>query len=292
MPLPGGAALTFGLETALLDILGQQTGLSLAQCLGTLPSFHPETVRGYVAVNATIGAKDTSEAVKQAQTARQKGFGTVKLKVGLESSLEAEAERVAAVRHVIGTATKLRLDANGAWSEKQAIQTLNVLQEFGLELVEQPVAAANLAGMARVRRAVSVPIAADESATGIDSAKKVIEAGAADYLVIKPMLAGGLLASQQIMQMAAQAGIKTFITTSIEAGIATAAALHLAATLDNNSIACGLATLPLLESSLIRENLVIANGEMAVPTRAGLGVKLDEAQLAQYSIGNEQEVRL
>ena len=85
------------------------------------------------------------------------GFSCFKVKVGLPDDLE----RVAAVRLAVGQWPAIRLDANGAWSVEQAIAAINELATFDIQLVEQP--CATLEEMAEVRRAVSVPVAADES---------------------------------------------------------------------------------------------------------------------------------
>ncbi|MFN8516409.1 MAG: enolase C-terminal domain-like protein [Chloroflexia bacterium] len=77
------------------------------------------------------------------------------------------------------------------------------LSRHTLELVEQPVAADDLAALARVRRAASVPIAADESVRTMDDARRIIALGAADALVIKPMVCGGLAPSRAILGLAA-----------------------------------------------------------------------------------------
>ena len=93
-------------------------------------------------------------AVQAARHAIESGFRTVKLKVGISASTAAEVARVAAVREAIGSEPRLRLDANGAWTVAQAIEVIDALAQFDIELIEQPVAPENLAGLAEVRRAV------------------------------------------------------------------------------------------------------------------------------------------
>src|SRR5204863_9324885 len=113
-----------------------------------------------------------------------------KLKVGVLSTREAELARIAAVRATIGADVRLRIDANGAWDVPEAIAIIRAAERYQLELVEQPVAAFDLAGMALVRASIHTPIAADESVGGPEQAAQVIAASAADVLVIKPMMAG------------------------------------------------------------------------------------------------------
>jgi o-succinylbenzoate synthase len=240
-------------------------------------------------VNATIAAEDEVEAALQATGAREAGFACVKLKVGMARSVEGERGRVAAVRRALGPEIRLRIDANGAWDSEQAIATIHALEEYDVEYVEQPVAPGAPTAMARVRSAVSVAIAADEDVVSLEPARRVLEAGAADALVIKPMVVGGLRPARQIAELASEAGVAVVITTTIDAGVGTAAALHLAATLPADGPACGLATGSLLSDDLVVRPLSARDGWMAVPDGAGLGVELDEAKLAMYG-GTEREV--
>ncbi len=90
--------------------------------------------------------------------------------------------------------------------------------------------------------------------------------------------------------MAAVAGASVVVTTTIDTGIGTAAALHLAATLPPGGPACGLATGSLLAADLITRPLVARCGRMELPDGPGLGVELDEGQLARYGGGIEREI--
>jgi len=137
--------------------------------------------------------------------------------------------------------------------------------------------------MRALRRAVPIPIAVDEALHGLESAQLVLDNEAADILVIKPQLAGGLRAGQQIMQAAAERGVCSVITSAIETGIGVAAALHLAAASPAVTLECGLATLHLLVDDLVMNDLPVRDGFMAVPTGPGLGIALDEEALHKYS---------
>ncbi len=276
---PGPAvppALACALDTAVLDALARDRGLPLAQLLADWP-------RAAVPVNATIAADSDAEAASQATTARAAGFRCVKLKVGMAPNLEGERQRTAAVRGALGPDVELRLDANGAWTVEQAVRTIRSLAEFGLEYVEQPVAPGDLKGMARVRRDTRVPIAADEDVAGVEAASRVLEAGAADILVIKPMVVGGLRPAMEIAAMARCAGASVVVTTTVDAGVGVAAALHLAAALPSEGPACGLATSSLLAADIIAQPLAAEGGLMPLPARPGLGVELNEGALGRYA---------
>jgi o-succinylbenzoate synthase len=273
----GMSAAACGFDTALLDLQAQAAGLPLARLLD------PRAAAA-APVNAAVGMVDISAACRAAGQAAQAGILCVKLKVGVMGTREAELARIAAVRAALGADIRLRIDANAAWDVPQAIAIIRAAERYQLELIEQPVASGDLAGMALVRASVHTPIAADESVGGPQQAARVIAAGAADVLVIKPMMAGGLRRARAIMAQAQLAGLATLVTTTIDAGVGVAAALHLAATLPM-PLACGLATGPLLIGDLLVQPIVVRNGALHVPDQPGLGVHIDERQVALYASG-------
>jgi L-alanine-DL-glutamate epimerase-like enolase superfamily enzyme len=194
----------------------------------------------------------------------------------------AERRRVAAVRDAAGYGARLRLDANGAWSVDQAIRTLGALADHDIELVEQPVASADIEALRQVRAASVIPVAADEAVESLATARSVIAAGAADLLVLKPMRLGGLRPTLAVAALAAEAGVRSIVTTTIDTGIGTAAALQAAASLPAGTPACGLATAALLESDLLATPLPVERGVMTLPAGPGLGVSLSAAALGRY----------
>ncbi len=197
--------------------------------------------------------------------------------------ISQEVERIAAIREAIGPLAHLRLDANEAWSLEQGVAILSQCVQHAIQYVEQPLPASKLKAMHTLRQAVSIPLAADEALYNLESAERILDHEAADILIIKPQLAGGLRVGRQIIQLAAKRGVQSVITSTIEAGIGVAAALHLAAASPEISLECGLATLNLLVDDLIIEELVVQNGHMQVPVGDGLGIGLDQAALNKYA---------
>ncbi len=269
-----------GLEIALLDVLGKVEGCGVCTLLSPAGS----APRATVPVNAVVGARATKAAVAIVRDARKSGFGCVKLKVGWGVSVREEVERVAAVRAAIGPAMHLRLDANEAWNLEEAIAVLSQCVPYDIQYVEQPLKAQDLAGMRTLRQAIPIPIAADEALRSLESAQRVLDNEAADILVIKPQLAGGLRVGQQIIQAATERGVRSVITSTIEAGIGLAAALHLVAASPAVTLECGLATLHLLVDDLLIDDLPVHNGFLTVPTGPGLGVALDWEALDSYGL--------
>ncbi|MFN8533698.1 MAG: o-succinylbenzoate synthase [Dehalococcoidia bacterium] len=271
------SALAFALETAVLDALARARGVGVASLLGT--------PRPAVPVNATIGGLPAPEAAKAAGQAVAGGFRTVKLKVGT-STLQDDVRRVAAVRSAIGPDRTLRLDANGAWNFPLAVEAIKALAPYQIELLEQPVAAGQIEGW-NALRGHGITLAADEDVATPEAARRVIAADAADLLVLKPMVLGGLAVCRDIAIEARERGIGCFVTTTIDAGPATAATLQLAAALPDDTPACGLATGTLLVADLLQTPLAVGGGVMPLPAEFGLGVTIDQTTLARYAFSDD-----
>ncbi len=270
-----GETLRFGLETAMLDLQGQQHLRPIEDLL--------DGVIDWVPMSADISFVDPDEAARQAAQAVEDGYRCVKLSIGSRFPGH-DVEVVRQVRDAIGYDVALRADADESWSPERAIATLVQLEEFNLEYVEQPVTALDLNGMAAVRNASPMPIAADESVNTIDDAEAVIEAGAADVLVIKPTRAGGIRASQAIMDLAAEHSMRSVIASSMETGVGIAAALHIASS-RGDAEASGLGSSRLLESDLLVNPLVPVRGHITVPQTPGLGIEVDRDLVDRYTTG-------
>lgn len=271
------APLRCAIESACLDVEARAAERSVASLLADAA---PATT---VAVNAIVADAGEAEAAVAA------GYGCLKLKVGAGPPDE-DAAHVRAVRRAIGLDVTLRLDANGAWSESDAIAFLRDVAPYDVEFIEQPVAAGDLTAMRRVRMATAVPVAADEDVTNIERARRVIEEGAADVLVIKPSVAGGPRRAMEIVEMARAAGVDVVVTSAMESGIGVAAALHVAAA-SATARACGLGTLKLLADDLVRGGLPLAGGAVRLPEGAGIGVTLDAGALHRCATSPVRTVR-
>ena len=218
----------------------------------------PAAKRAEVPVNGLVPAVDPERAAVLAADAAAAGMTTVKVKVG-GGPLAGDADRVAAVRAALGPAARIRLDANGAWDVDTAVLALDRLAGFDLELVEQPVA--DLADLARVRRRVAVPVAADESVRTLDDARRLAALEAADAVVVKVQPLGGVRAALEVV---AAAGVPAIVSSLYETSIGLAAGLALAAALPDLPFACGLGTGALLAGDVVVDRLVPAGGVLAL----------------------------
>ncbi len=215
----------------------------------------PSARRQRVAVNALVPALAPEEAAAAAVGAVAEGYACVKVKVGDEGSLD----RVAAVRDAVGAHVALRVDANGAWDLDTAVANLADMAHYDLELVEQPVA--SLDDLARVRRRVSMPVAADECVRDVGDARHLARLDAADAVVVKVQPLGGVAAAMEVVEAA---GVAAVVSSLYETSVGIAAGLALAAALPELPWACGLGTAALLAGDVVADPLVPVGGELLV----------------------------
>lgn len=206
-----------------------------------------------------------------------RGFPCVKVKVG-SSAWRDDVARVRAVRDLIGPRVRLRIDANGAWDEETAVAALDAMAACDLELAEQPVA--SLEELARVRRRVSVPLAADEAVRGLGDAQRLAALAAADVLVLKVQPLGGVRAA---LAVAERAGVPALVTSMFETSIGLAAGIALAAALPELPYACGLATLGCIAGDVVAEPPAPLHGAVAVPA---VPVAPDASLVARYEVSS------
>jgi O-succinylbenzoate synthase len=257
---------------ACWDLAARAAGVPLSDLLSL-------AVTPRVPVNAIIDMLDPADAASAAHELVSQGFCCLKLKVGRDVRLDVA--RLAAVRAAAGRQVRLRIDANGVWTLEEAVEFLPQLAAYGLEYVEQPVA--GMSDLAQLRRVVEVPIAADECVTDAGTVQRLAAMRAADLIVVKPALLG-LRAAVAVVRTAQACGMNVVVTSGLDTSIGIAAALHLAATLPEPVLPCGLATASLLAGDLTREPLTPRGGWIEVPRGPGLGVQLDTESLGRWVI--------
>jgi L-alanine-DL-glutamate epimerase-like enolase superfamily enzyme len=236
---------------ALRDLAGKRLGAPLYELLGLDPRDTPAT-------SFTIGM-DTPDAM--AARVRAAGeFEVLKIKLGAEN----DRELLGAVR--AATARPLRVDANEGWTLEGAISRLEWLQEMGVELVEQPLPAAELEATRELRRLSPLPLFADESVHRAADIPRIAEAF--DGINIKLMKCGGIGEALRMIAVARAHDLQVMLGCMVESSLAVTAAAHLS---------------PLVDHADLDGNLLVANdpyvgaaverGRLVLPRRPGLGVR-------------------
>jgi O-succinylbenzoate synthase len=220
----------------------------------------PAPVRDVVPVNVTVPAVGPARAY---EIVAASGCRTAKVKVAEPGQREADdLERVAAVRDALdaaGPGGRIRVDANGGWSVDAAARMLRQLSRHGLEYAEQP--CATLPELARLRRLVDIPIAADESIRKAEDPLRVRAAGAADIVMVKVQPLGGVRAALRVAQAC---GLPVVVSSAVDTSVGLAAGVALAAALPALPYACGLATMSLLEGDVTAAPLAESGGQLPV----------------------------
>ena len=219
----------------------------------------PAPVRTSVPVNVTVPAVGPQRAH---QIVRAGGCTTAKVKVAEPGQTLGDDEaRLEAVRDALGPGGRIRVDANGGWDVDEAVGAIRLLDRAagGLEYAEQP--CASVEELAAVRRAVDVPIAADESIRRAADPYRVRDLAAADVAVLKVQPLGGVRAC---LRIAEDIGLPVVVSSALETSVGIAAGVALAAALPELPYACGLATVQLLTDDVTTRSLLPVDGMLPV----------------------------
>jgi muconate cycloisomerase len=278
-------------EMALLDLIGRCTGLPVCALLcGPL--------RQQIAVSWVAYIRSTEDVVAEVEQRQAQGFNAFKLKVGLDPS--ADDERVREVRQRLGPDAHLRVDASGAWDQDEAVGRLHRLAELGIDAVETPLSTISRSlakdrpqvinedpesparSLAALRSQVSVPII--EHVGDFDDAftLALLANKAVDAINVIPAQAGGLRRAMRLLQPAQVAGTPALLGSTVELGIGTAAALHVAAAAAAVTWASDLVGPGLLTADVVEPAIAYESGELALPAGAGLGVTLSASAMERW----------
>ena len=223
----------------------------------------PDPVRTSIPVNATVPAVLAREVA--GILARYDGCSTAKVKVAEQGQrLQDDVDRVAAVRDVMGSHARIRVDANGRWTVAEATEALRRLSAYGLEYAEQPCASVEELAALRValaRNGIEVLVAADESIRRAADPMRVVREEAADVIVIKVAPLGGVRAA---LDIAKECGLPTVVSSALDTSVGIRAGLALAAALPELPFACGLGTLELMTGDVTDDSLVPLAGSIAL----------------------------
>ncbi|WP_158059114.1 dipeptide epimerase [Halorussus halophilus] len=216
---PGMASALFALETAVLDAYCRSREIPLSEPFGGRPNS--------VETDLTIPIVEADAARERAASATDSGFSKLKVKTG--DAVSDAVERVLAVADGAPRA-ELKVDANQGWSPTETRRFVRLVRDRGVDLalVEQPVRADDLAGLARVRDDVPIPVAADEAVFTPADALAVVRADAADVLNVK-LGKSGPLATADIAAIADAANLDLMVGCMLESAVGIHASAHVVA---------------------------------------------------------------
>jgi L-alanine-DL-glutamate epimerase-like enolase superfamily enzyme len=290
----------FGVEIALLDLIGKKYGAPLYELLGGKIRDHVDVswvafLRGDVTLEDEL--QELGDEIRQKI---REGFRAFKLKVGEDHP--RDLARIELFREIAGPDVYLKVDASGVWEEKEANQKLMDLAVAGVNACETPVVAASRAvandnpeqindnadevakALARVRAASPIDII--EHVSDLDDGFLIALARhhAVDIVNVIPSQGGGILRSQRLIHVAETAGIPTLLGSTIEMGPGTAAFVHLAVASKGVTVPSDLVSPQLLVDDICKEPFHIEDGTLRPYEKPGLGIEIDEEKMAKWAI--------
>ena len=205
-------SMLFGLETALLN-------LQKGDCL-----FDTAFSRGEVGIpiNGLVWMGNYEEMLQRMEQKLEQGFRCVKLKIGA-IDFEQELDLVKRIRERFSFhEVELRLDANGAFPFEEALYKLELLSQYAIHSIEQPIKAGQWGNMAELCRESPLPIALDEELIGVNDPemkRHMLNIIKPRYIILKPSLHGGMQGCREWISAAKEQGIGSWITSALESNI-------------------------------------------------------------------------
>jgi len=263
---------------ALYDLAGKIFNVPVCELLGG-------RCRDKIQVGLPLSISSSTDAMLQkARQAYEQGYRHLRVKIGMDSA--HDVANVRRLRQEFGDKVVLRADANGGMYYDQALPLLKKLEEFDLDIVEQPVPAWDLDSMALLARTVSIPISADESVSTDSSLIEIVKRRAASIIQTKVGKNGGIHYTRKLWTIADAAGIGIFPGNHPATSIATASVAHLCAAWpslrlvgDFQAGACDM-----LAADVVKSPLTIRDGYVIVPDRPGLGMELDQEKVRKFRV--------
>lgn len=207
-------SIRFGLEMALMDLrnMGNRVLFSSNFTLG----------KDAIEINGLVWMGEFEFMKKQIREKIDSGFTCIKLKIGA-IDFEKEIELIKSIRKEFSASDiEIRVDANGAFSPKEALDKLKLLSVFDLHSIEQPIRQGQWEKMANLCEKTPLPIALDEELIGVNEISlkaKLIETIKPQYIILKPSLVGGYKASEEWIELAENCEIGWWVTSALESNI-------------------------------------------------------------------------
>ena len=273
--LPGDAFAKASVEGALWDLYANSRGISLCEALGITQRPVPSGV--------AIGIFDSIEELLE-RVRFYVGLGYQRVKIKIQPGWDVEP--VARIREEF-PALDLMVDANAAYSIGDAA-SLRELDRFDLMMIEQPLAATAIDEAGELQSQLKTPLCADESADSLATVKELIEKRAARIINIKVQRVGGLGEALLMLETARKAGLRCWVGTMPELGVASAQALHVAMH-DGFSFPTDVEASTRWYTDDVIEPFIDIDREgfIHVPPGPGIGFNVSRAKVEQYATAVE-----
>ncbi len=264
------------LQSALMDAVGKTLHVPAYAFLGG-------AMRKTFPVLWTLASGDPAQEVEEAEAKlAARLHKTFKVKIGAQAP-QADMARLAILAKALGARATLIVDANQAWDETTALRCMHEMADLGIALVEQPLPAWNIEGMARLRQRCETPLLADESVFTTHDMLAVARLGAADAVSLKLVKHASLSGLQKVAAVAEAAGVALYGGCLLESSIGAAAHLQAFAGLRDLQWGCEHFGPQILKQDLVVTPLRFEDFHVHLPEGPGLGVELDRSQIARFA---------
>lgn len=262
-------------ETALFDIQGKILNVPISTLLGG-------KVQDKLSVLWVLASGDTEKDIIEAKemiaSGRHKDF---KLKIG-RRPVKDDVAHVVAIKEALGDGSMVTVDVNQAWTEAEAIVGMQLLQDAGIDLVEQPLPQHEIEAQARLSQRFNIPILADESVGQPFEGFNIAKIAGARAFALKTAKSGGMLGVLELANVAKAAGIGLYGGTMLEGSIATSAAIQAYSTLPTLEWGTELFSPLLLKDDIVVKPLHYFEYGVEVSDQPGLGLELDDDKVKYY----------
>lgn len=274
---PGNNFAKTGIDFALYDLIGNATQQPVYNLLGG--KYNQQIPVGW----SLFFRDSTKELIDEALMVKEKGFKAVKLKIGSKDPSK-DLANLRELRKHLGDDFPIRVDANEGYSFIEALKILKFMEEFNIQLIEQPVNRNHHTALRQLRQKLSTPIMVDESLFNFNDALTLIHNDAADIFNIKPQRVGGIYEAQIIAKIALAENVPCFASGKMSTSLGSAACAHYAITLPNliyqGEFAVGV---DFVRVDPVLEPLKIENGFINLDNQPGFGIIVDEQYLRNNS---------
>ncbi|MCD8440455.1 o-succinylbenzoate synthase [Tenacibaculum finnmarkense] len=261
-------SIQFGLEQAFLSLKAENK-------FELFPSNFTNGTEN-IPINGLIWMGDKSFMQQQIKDKLQQGFNTIKMKIGA-IDFETEIGLLKSIRKEFSSEEiTLRVDANGGFTPKDALEKLQRLSELDIHSIEQPIKQGQWQEMANLCEKTPLPIALDEELIGVftsEEKEKCIQTIKPQYIILKPSLVGGFKGSEQWISIAKKYDADNWITSALESNIGLNAIAQFTQTL-KNPLPQGLGTGSLFTNNF-ESPLEVSNGSLGYNSKIAWGFNLD-----------------
>lgn len=257
-----------GVDLALFDLTSKLLGQSTAQRWN-------KSGRDKITLSWTVNARTLEEVERVVGEGLARGYRHFNVKVAPDPQFDLDLCRL--VKRLAPEGF-LWADANGGYDEAAALEVAPDLADLGVAVLEQPLPAARLSGYRRLKQQGALPILMDEGIVSCAELEEFIRLGLLDGLAVKVARCGGITEARRQIELVQRAGLMWLGSGLTDPDLSLASSLALYGAYDLKFPAA-LNGPQFLSGSILEQPIVVADGEVAVPTGAGLGVDVDEASL-------------